>query len=96
MTWSTDPDPSPQTAAQHPTSHGPSIAWLEDAFLEAYVCWREACDHVDFSYHVLDTCERSDRRIAFAAYAAALDREESAAGAYRNAADRLRPTAGPR
>jgi hypothetical protein len=96
MTWSTDPDPSPQTAAPRPRSQGPSTAWLEDAFLEAYVCWREACDHVDSSYHVFDTCEPWDRRVAFAAYAAALDREESAAGAYREAADRLHAIVGPR
>jgi hypothetical protein len=67
-----------------------SIAWLEDQFVEAYVCWREACIDVECAYALFDTSHRKDRGLALAAFDAALDREESAAQGYHEAADSLR------
>jgi hypothetical protein len=66
-----------------------SVAWLEDQFVEAYVCWREACSDVECAYSFLDRSARKDRGLALAAFDAALDREESAARAYHEAARSL-------
>jgi hypothetical protein len=53
--------------------------WLTDAFLESYVCWREASAAVGWAYELWQDATRSDRTLAFASYGAALDREEAAA-----------------
>ncbi|MEA2212814.1 MAG: hypothetical protein QOF83_2762 [Solirubrobacteraceae bacterium] len=78
-----------QTTVRDPQWDTRSITWLEDQFVEAYVCWREACGDVEGAYALLDGSQRKDRGLALAAFAAALDREESAAGAYHEAADTL-------
>jgi hypothetical protein len=49
-----------------------------DEFIESYVCWREACDDVRTAYRRWTTCNQSERALGFAAYRAALDREEHA------------------
>jgi hypothetical protein len=63
--------------------------WLEDRFVESYRSWREACEQVRRAYALLDDSERQDRRLAFAAYDAALDREESAARTYQEQVHQL-------
>jgi hypothetical protein len=50
-----------------------------DAFLESYVCWREASETVRTAYDRWRRGRPRDRGPAFAAYRAALDREERAA-----------------
>jgi hypothetical protein len=54
-------------------------AWHSQEFLTSYVRWREACEEVRVAYERSETAERPDRRLAFAAYCAALDREEHTA-----------------
>jgi hypothetical protein len=53
--------------------------WIVEAFLESYIDWREQCEQVRAAYERWTSSEPSDRRLAFAAYRAALDREECAA-----------------
>jgi hypothetical protein len=53
-----------------------------DALIDLYCDWREECTEVRAAYERLSNTPRSDRPLAYAAYAAALDREGSAAGAY--------------
>ena len=60
-----------------------------DALMDSYVEWREECETVETGYEQWTQSERCDRRLAYAAYRAALDREEKAAAVYRLAATRL-------
>jgi hypothetical protein len=53
-----------------------------DALLDHYVSWREECESVRVAYQRWDGAERSDSRLAYAGYLAALDREEHAARTY--------------
>jgi hypothetical protein len=61
-----------------------------DQFLETYVSWRERCLDVEAGYVAWRGAERSDRGAAFAAYHAALDREQSAARTHERSIARLR------
>jgi hypothetical protein len=58
---------------------------LDDEFLESYVSWREEAATVQTAYDRWQVGEP----LAFAAYRAALDREEQAAKALRESAERL-------
>jgi hypothetical protein len=51
-----------------------------DEFLESYVCWREACEDVRIAYRRWASCTSGERDLGFAAYRAALEREERASG----------------
>jgi hypothetical protein len=51
---------------------------LADEFLESYVSWLEACEDVRSAYRRWATSTPRQRGLAFAAYRAALDREEYA------------------
>lgn len=53
-----------------------------DRLVAAYVEWREESNAVRESYSRCDTTRGHRLRLAFAAYFAALDREEQAAGEY--------------
>jgi hypothetical protein len=53
-----------------------------DVLLESYLAWREECAAVWQAYQRWVDAERQERRLAHAAYVAALDREERAAGSY--------------
>jgi hypothetical protein len=74
----------------HPTSLSPT-----DDFIESYVSWREACHAVAAAYLRWTRSPRHDRRVAFAAYQAALEREDRAADAHRVAQIRLEPADEP-
>lgn len=68
------------------------FAWRDpriDALIDSYVEWREECDTVEAAYERWGESERSLRGLAYAAYRAALDREEKAAAFHRLAATRL-------
>ena len=65
----------------------PSIA-LIDAVLDGYVAWREESAAVQAAYGNWLQVAREERVLAFAAYSAALDREEYAAGEYRRLIER--------
>jgi hypothetical protein len=58
---------------------------LDDKFLESYVSWREEAATVQTAYDQWQTGEA----LAFAAYHAALDREEQAAKALCNSVERF-------
>jgi hypothetical protein len=78
---------------------------LVDAMMDLYCDWRTECAEVRAAYGRFSSAQPSERAVAFAAYAAALDREEAACGAYaaqirlitlRFAADTSGPRASPR
>ena len=62
---------------------------LADAFLESYLCWREACEDVSTAYRAWSASNRQQRGVGFSTYRAALDREECAARVYSHWAERL-------
>lgn len=55
---------------------------LGDALIDLYVEWREECSAVQLAYDRWHIASKGDRAAAFAAYRAALDREEQACVAY--------------
>jgi hypothetical protein len=55
---------------------------LVDRMIELYCDWRTACWDVRAAYDRFLEAPASDRAAAFAAYTAALDREESSGDAY--------------
>jgi hypothetical protein len=55
---------------------------LIDAMMDGYIGWREECAAVEKAYRDWLGARREDRAAAFAAYSAALDREEYAAAQY--------------
>ena len=61
-----------------------------DDFLDSYVCWREACEDVRSAYQQWMNSKRRQRGLAFAAYRAALDREEYASRVYSERALKIR------
>jgi hypothetical protein len=63
--------------------HDSPASTIIDAMMDRYVSWREECAAVEKSYRDWLGARREDRTVAFAVYAAALDREEYAASAYR-------------
>ncbi len=56
-----------------------------DDMMDDYVSWRDACAAVAGSYGDWKCSDRSDKKLAFSVYVAALDREEQAAAAYQRA-----------
>jgi hypothetical protein len=62
---------------------------LDDA-LESYVEWREECATVEVAYRCWSSECSTERTMSFAAYAAALDREECAARVYADAVGRVK------
>ena len=55
---------------------------LADVLIELYVAWREECLTVELAYDRWRAAAKEDREAAFAAYTAALDREERASDMY--------------
>ena len=55
---------------------------LIDAVMDGYVAWREESAAVEKAYRTWLSAGREDGALAFAAYAAALDREDRAASDY--------------
>ena len=60
-----------------------------DRLIELYCDWREECAGVHAAYERLSSAAADNRVLAFAAYTAALDREESAARSYEAQINRL-------
>jgi hypothetical protein len=65
-------------------------AWRRSDFLDSYVRWREACEEVRAAYERAGKAEWPDRGLAFAAFLAALDREEHAARLHATCAGQIR------
>jgi hypothetical protein len=53
-----------------------------DGLMEAYVDWREECLALHNAYERWSSVPLDERNVAFAAYRAALDREEQASSVY--------------
>jgi hypothetical protein len=73
-------------AAERPTSAQPDVV---DAALYAYIHWREESAWLDEAYEGWAHGPAKDRRLAFAAYGAALDREAAACRVYAIRFERL-------
>jgi hypothetical protein len=73
-------------ARQNPV--GEEKTRLVDAFIDAYVAWREQCVEVQTAYDRWIEA-RDPRGSAFSIYYAELDSEERAARTYRDSAERL-------
>jgi hypothetical protein len=71
------------------TAREAASPWLVDDFDESYVCWREAADAAKDAYEHWTGVDGEADALAFAAYRAALDREEAAARTYRDCAERV-------
>jgi hypothetical protein len=63
--------------------------WLVDELVEGYFSWQDESTAVESAYERWRAMPRADRALAFAAYRAALDREEHAARVFRASADRV-------
>ena len=63
---------------------------LIDALMEAYVEWREECATLQRAYDRWMSFPAWERELAFAAYTAALDREQQASTVYSCWTDRVR------
>jgi hypothetical protein len=66
---------------------------LTDQLILLYCDWRMRCKEVRKTYGRLDGAPKEERPLAFAAFHAALDREELAADAYAQHIRRLSATA---
>jgi|HubBroStandDraft_3_1064219.scaffolds.fasta_scaffold2098007_1 hypothetical protein len=66
---------------------------LIDRLIELYCDWRSQCWNVRAAYAQFTAATARDRTVAYAAYRAALDREESAAGVYAQQLARVRASA---
>jgi hypothetical protein len=62
---------------------------LADEVIETYVYWRETCVAVERTYADWCRTPRRERRLAHAVHVSALDREECAAHAHREAVERV-------
>jgi hypothetical protein len=62
--------------------HAVDHSWISDAVDDGYATWREESGGVAESYRNWNCADRDERSLAYAAYVAALDREERAATAY--------------
>ena len=60
-----------------------------DAAMDRYLAWREESMRVDTAYANWRRAPSGDRTLLYAAYLAALDREERAATDYRRMIDRV-------
>jgi hypothetical protein len=67
----------------------PARTLLVDDAIDAYVDWREECLFVWDAYVRWSEARQADGALAFAAYAAALDREERACAWYAGRLGRL-------
>ena len=60
-----------------------------DRLIELYCEWRSVCWEVRSAYDQFTAATADDRALAYAAYRAALDREESASDAYAEQTTRV-------
>jgi hypothetical protein len=80
----------PEQRAVQARARGGVPSRLTDDFLESYLCWREESGAVRQAYVLWEDAARPDRAVAFAAYGAALDREETAARVLSECIERVR------
>ena len=78
-----------------PVSRLQTSGGLADALVDLYVEWREECSSVQSAYEGWHRAPRDDNAAAFAAYNAALDREERASNVYAALVERVSPSARP-
>jgi hypothetical protein len=62
---------------------------LIDELMEAYVEWREECSFLSRAYENWSDFPVHERELAFAAYRAALDREQAASAVYSDCIEKV-------
>jgi hypothetical protein len=62
---------------------------LIDELIDSYVEWREECLFLEDAYDLWASGSAEDRTLAFAAYRAALDREQQASSVYAARCNRI-------
>ena len=94
MSWRTK-----RRSAEHATLAPPNLGAkrlprLTEDFLESYSRWRETCEDARLAYRRWAKSTPPQRALAFAAYRAALDREEVRAHLSSTSAERLPASGG--
>jgi len=79
---------SKTSSRRRPFEHSPREQLVDEAFAR-YIDWLAASEAVNAAYGVWSRGARTDGALRFAAYAAALDREERAANVYRSVIDQV-------
>ena len=74
---------------QVPAKSPPASPWLDEESVRSYARWREESAAVRSAYEHWAGAEPRDQALAWSAYRAALDREEQAAHAYGECAERI-------
>jgi hypothetical protein len=82
--------PDPVRQPDSALTAGPA-SWHVDDFVESYVSWREEAMAVQTAYDHWRSVHEPDEALAFAAYRAALEREEHAANLLCRSAGRISP-----
>src|SRR4051794_37317070 len=86
------------TRAQHMASTPVAMKWRRRRLLteamDAHVEWRNECSAVWVAYSYWEAARVSDAALCYAAYVAALDREERAAELYSSLMRRVRDLVG--
>jgi hypothetical protein len=65
------------------------VQWAVDELVHCYVSWREECLAVRLAHERWAESTGAEGRLTYAAYVAALDREERAARTYADHVERL-------
>jgi hypothetical protein len=87
-------DPVGQPETLDPAPAGEVAPWIVDRFMDSYLSWREEAEAVRSAYDLWHEAQEADDALAFAAYRAALDREEHAANMLCKSSERLSAAAG--
>ena len=90
MNWHFDPDSASDSASAQVKPGKRMPVWPIDEVLETYVRWRQTCEQVRIAYAGWGSSGQRESGLAFAAYRAALDREECAARSHADCIEQLR------
>ena len=72
-----------------PRGSRPASCSVVEAFMDSWVCWREACEDVRSAYERWGSATGAERALAFQSFRAALGREEQAALVHAGSTHRL-------
>lgn len=76
------------------SSRSAAAPYLVDEMMDCYVTWREESTAVAAAYQAWRRATRDERWLGYAAYVAALDREERAAGEFRLLVEQVQRASG--
>jgi hypothetical protein len=92
--FSNVPQPEPSDGAVHVSALSDTNSAFArsaiDELFERYVSWHEECQAVRVAYRRWADSGRGERRLSYAVYLAALDREQVAASTFADHVERVR------